>query len=342
MKIAVGARPYDGPWGGGNRFVAALCEALTERGDAVVHDLKDGDIDIILLMDPRTRSPNVSFGAGAILRYLQTRNAGAIVVHRVNECDERKGEPFINHLLARANYVADATVFIAAWLAELPVWRNNLREPWYVVRNGADERIFNADRFKPWNGQEPLKLVTHHWGYHPMKGFDIYTQIDRMIGDSRWSGRLEFTYVGQLPRDFKFVSARYIAPLDGRQLADELASHHVYVSGSINEPAGMHHIEGAMAGLPLLYRESGALPEYCRGFGISFAGPADFEAALTKLMVDYPDLVARMPGYPWTAARMIHDWIAVFDRLLAQRGDLIERRRLWRQPLRALATQLPL
>ena len=70
MKVAVGSRPFDGAWGGGNRFAAALCEALTDRGHAVVHDLSDRDIDIVLLTDPRTRSPNVCFGAGAIFRYL--------------------------------------------------------------------------------------------------------------------------------------------------------------------------------------------------------------------------------------------------------------------------------
>jgi len=341
MKLAIGARPYDGPWGGGNRFVAAICEALAAQGHTVVHELADGDIDIILIMDPRKRVPNVSFDAGAILRYLQFTNPNAIVVHRVNECDERKGEPFINDKLVRANYVADATVFIAAWLADLPVWRRHLRQPWFVVRNGADQRIFNAARFQPWNGDGPLKLVTHHWGYHPMKGFDIYSAIDRMMGDPRWSGRLSFTYVGQLPRDFKFANARYIAPLDGQALADELASHHAYVTGTINEPAGMHHIEGAMSGLPLLYRQSGALPEYCDGFGVSFTGPDDFETALTKLMAEYRPLLTRLPAYPWTAVRMTHDWIALFEKLHSQRDDLLKHRRLWRQPLRALATQIP-
>ena len=99
MKVAIGMRPYVGAWGGGNRFVAALTEALAASGHTVVHMLDDADIDIILLIDCRTRSPNVSFGAGAILRYLAVRNPAALAVHRVNECDERKGERFINHKL---------------------------------------------------------------------------------------------------------------------------------------------------------------------------------------------------------------------------------------------------
>ena len=178
VKVAIGSKPYDGPWGGGNRFVSALCEALAERGHEVVHELDDADIDFILMIDPRVRSPNVCFGAGAILRYLAFRNPNAIVIHRINECDERKNEPFINHKLVRANYVADATVFVGEWLTRLPVWRQHLRSPWFVMRNGADTRIFNAAGYRPWTGEGPLKLVTHHWGYHPMKGFDVYAALD--------------------------------------------------------------------------------------------------------------------------------------------------------------------
>jgi glycosyltransferase involved in cell wall biosynthesis len=341
VKVAIGSRPYDGPWGGGNRFVASLCEALKAQGHSVVHELSDRDIDIILIVDPRRRSPNVCFSSGAVLRYLQFTNADAIVIHRINECDERKNEPFINHILVRANYMADVTVFIGDWLAELPIWREHLRPPWYVIRNGADTQIFNNKFFRPWSGEGPLKLVTHHWGYHPMKGFDIYEAIDRMLGDPQWAEKIEFTYVGQLPPGYRFANTQYVPPLDGAKLAAGLAAHHAYVTGSINEPAGMHHIEGALVGLPLLYRESGALPEYCQGFGVPFMGPEDFADALISLIAEYPRLVAAMSRYPWTAERMTRDWIALFENVLASRDSLLSGRRLWREPWRALATQIP-
>lgn len=341
MKIAVGSRPYAGPWGGGNRFVAALCEALGGAGHHVVHELSDRDIDVILLTDPRPRSPNVCFAAGGILRYLGLRNPDAIVVHRVNECDERKNEPFINHKLVRANYVADATVFVGEWLTRLPVWRANLRSPWFVVRNGADTRVFNAALHRPWTGEGPLRLVTHHWGYHPMKGFDVYRLIDRMLGDPVWRDRIAFTYVGQLPNGFAFKNARYVAPLDGEDLAAELQSHHAYVTASINEPGGNHQNEGALCGLPLLYRESGCMPEYCKGFGIAYNGPDDFGAALERLMSDYSSISVRMSGFPYTAERMTREWLALFEALLLDRKSLVSHRRLWRNPWSALASQIP-
>ena len=342
MKVAIGSRPYDGPWGGGNRFVAALCEALTNGGHAVVHSLSDADIDIILMIDPRVRSPNVAFGPGAIMRYLTWKNSNAIVIHRVNECDERKQQAFINDKLVRANLVADVTVFVGGWMKELPVWREHLRERHFVIHNGADTRLFNRRYFKPWDGKGPFKLVTHHWGNHPMKGLDVYQAIGRMVASNAPPEGLQFTYVGNLPSALPLDGVRHVAPLDGEPLARELASHHAYVTGSINEPGGNHQNEGALCGLPLLYRNSGCMPEYCEGFGVGFGGPDDFSNALDRLMCDYAQFVARMSAYPWTADRMTSEWLSLFEVLHKDRDAVKRNRRLWRNPLQALVKQVSL
>jgi hypothetical protein len=339
MKVAMGSRPYDGPWGGGNRFVVALCQALSAAGHTVVYSLDDSDIDIILMIDPRVRSPNVCFGAGAILRYLAFRNPNAIVIHRINECDERKGEAFINRKLVRANYVADVTVFVGRWLVDLPVWQTHLREPWFVIHNGADARVFHSRGFTFWIGSGPLTLVTHHWGYHPMKGFDVYEGIDRMLAEPEWKDRIAFTFIGNLPKGFRFEHARYVPPLDGEALVEKLSSHHAYVTASINEPGGNHQNEGALCGLPLLYRESGCMPEYCAGYGISFSGPADFAAALSKLMTGYRGFAEKMTSYPNTASRMTKEWIALFEQSIGRRDELLARRHLSRDLWSALKTQ---
>ncbi len=339
MKIALGQRTADGPWGGGNRFMAALTEALTQRGNQVVFDLEHPDIDIILLTDPRARNPNVSFTPRQVFRYLQ-RHPDAVVVHRINECDERKGTRTMNARLKLGNYVADHTVFIGSWLVGLDLWRRET--PHNVFLNGADERIFGAKTSRPWNGAEPFRLVTHHWGAHALKGFDVYARLDEMLCAPQWAKRLTFTYVGNLPSGFRFRQAHHLDPLDGPALAGELCRHHGYITASINEPAGMHHIEGALCGLPLLFRNSGALPEYCAGYGEMFDGPSDMPAALERLLVGYGSHRKALASYPHTATRMLQDYLSLFDDLMARRSEITKRRCLWRKPLVALAMQLPL
>jgi len=339
MKIAIGYRLQSGPWGGGNSFVIALSDALEHAGHSVVFDLTDSDIDIILLIDPRGHLPLFSFGAGAILRYLALRTTKAVVVHRINECDERKNTKHMNKLLTRANYCADHTVFVGSWLRDLPTWRAAPRGESSVILNGADTGIFHARGFVPWNGQEPLKLVTHHWGGNRMKGFDIYERLDAMLVDESWASRLRFTYVGNLPKGFRFRHARYVAPLSGEALANELRSHHAYITASINEPGGNHQNEGALCGLPLLFRESGCLPEYCTGFGVPFS-PETFETALDRLFADYDAMAARMGAYPHTAERMTASWLKLVETLFSRRENYTEQRNLFRSPYLFLRNQI--
>lgn len=339
MKVAIGYHLQEGPWGGGNQFARSLAEALQRRGDTVRFDLADADIDIIVLTDPRARSASVSFGAGAIQRYLLLKNRRALVFHRINECDERKGTRRMNLMLRQANYCADHTIFIASWLKDLDVWGRDTAST--VILNGADERVFNRTRYARWDGQGPLRLVTHHWGGNRMKGFDIYEILDRLLARDEWKNRIEFTYIGNLPEGFSFSNARYLQPMQGQVLARELSCHHVYVTASVNEPAGMHHIEGAMCGLPLLYRRSGALPEYCEGFGVGFDS-SDFMAALRQMLEQYPSHADRMASYSRTAEQMCAEYITLFDRMLAQRNAILHARRPWRNPWLVLRNQFPL
>lgn len=340
MKLAIGFHTTCGPWGGGNRFVKSLTESLTMAGHTVCETLDEPDLDLILVMDPRWRHPNVTFTTGAVLRYLMIRNPNAIVVHRINECDERKSGKTMNDKLRLANYCADHTVFVGAWLRDLDLW-DRRRAASSVITNGADTRIFNPVGNRPWDGSGPLKLVTHHWGNHWMKGFDVYTQLDELLAAPEWRERLEFTYIGNLPKGFSFRHARHVAALDGQALADELRRHHGYVTGSINEPGGNHQNEGALCGLPLLYRRSGCLPEYCDGYGVGFDA-GKFEAALISYLRAYAGLVPRMAHYPHTALHTTLAYRELFERLMERRKDIVGARRLWRSPWRVFRNQLPM
>lgn len=339
MKIALNTRPHDGPWGGGNRFVVAINAALAAAGHTAVTRL-DADVDAVVIVDPRARNPLVTFTAGAVLRHLAWRNPRMVVVHRINECDERKGTTHMNRRLRLANYAADHTVFIAGWLRDLAVWRREA--PDSVIHNGGDARVFNAKGFTPWGGQGPLSLVTHHWGAHELKGFDIYRRIDALLDDPAWRERLRFTYVGNIPASAGLRNIVIVPPLDGDALADELRRHHGYLTASQNEPGGMHHVEGALCGLPLLFRRSGALPEYCTPYGVGFDGPHDFDSALAHYISEYPRLVPLLRTYPYDAALTCSRWLDLLQRLVAERDAIAARRRVWRDPLAFLANQVPL
>ena len=170
-----------------------------------------------------------------------------------------------------------------------------------------------------------------------MKGFDIYQRLDKLLATEPYKDKISFTYIGNLPKGFKFHNATYIEPMQGEDLAAAIRQHHVYLTASRNEPGSNHQNEGANCGLPLLYRESGCLPEYCDGFGISFR-EGNFEQKLREMMETYDYWADRMRDYPHTAERTCEAYYDLFARLLERRDVIVKRRKWWRSPIWLLRT----
>ena len=141
-RIAFNMRPVESPWGGGNWWLTQTADDLRGHGYDVGFDLRDPAG--IVLVDPRVGG-NVVFGADEIKAH-RGRHPEARVLHRINECDLRKGTNEIDALLAEANRVADHTVFISAWLRDYHGARwFDLARPHSVISNGADDAVFNPD-----------------------------------------------------------------------------------------------------------------------------------------------------------------------------------------------------
>lgn len=328
MKISIGMKLREGPWGGGNQFGLALKKAFESRGIEVVHHLKDPDIDFILLCEPRRKLKISAYSDREIFGYLARTNSRAIVIHRINECDERKGTRDVNGRLLTANCCADHTVFVSEWLRQLFISHGFQGRRSSVILNGSDASIFNSAGYREWNGQGPLRLVTHHWSGHWMKGFDIYQRLDQMMGEDRYGQRYSFTYIGGKPPDFQFKNSRYIEPTSGVALANLLKEHHVYVTASRNEPGGNHQNEGASCGLPVLYLRSGCMPEYVNDFGLGY-DEADFEDRLEEMRGRYAEIRTRLPAFDRTSDRMAENYTNLIEELAETREAILKDRAIW-------------
>ena len=71
----------------------------------------------------------------------------------------------------------------------------------------------------------------------------------------------------------------------------------------------MHHIEGALCGLPILYRNSGSLPEYCEGYGVSFDNDINVVRALKKIIFNYNYFKDKVLFYDRTAEKMCEEYL---------------------------------
>lgn len=315
MKVSIGSRIVDGPWGGGNLFVENMTNFLIKNGHKVIYDLSEPDIDLILLTDPRSRKESSStFNHLEISKYKKYVKNNVVVVQRINECDERKGTDAINQFYLEASNSADHIIFVSSWLRDIYLNLGMVKEKTSVILAGANSEIFNADGSDAWNKKEKLKLLTHHWSNHKNKGFKIYKKLDDLLVTSQWKKKIEFTYIGNVNEEYKFQNTRVLPPLAGKELADEIREHHIYITASENEPSGNHHIEAAQCGLPILYIESGGIPEYCENFGLSFT--EDFEKKLEYIIENYDEYKDPMSNYPFNSEKMCKEFYSLFTNLL--------------------------
>lgn len=325
MKVSIGTNIKDGPWGGGNLFAINLKNHLHSKGFKVVNNLDDDDIDIILITEPRRTSESSAFTHIDVQKYLKFVNSETLVMHRINECDERKNTKYLNKYMINANKVADYTVFVSTWLKNLYENQGISTKNNHVVLAGANKEIFNNNDYVPWDGSEEMRIVTHHWGANWNKGFDVYTNLDKLISSKKWQNKISFTYIGNLPKNFKFENTKVIKPLSGENLAEAIKKNHIYLTASINEPSGNHHIEGAQCGLPLLYIDSGGIPEYCSGFGEIF-DKYNFEQKLEKIMNEYLENVENMKNYPNNSDIMCTEFENYFIEMIDNKENLLHQR----------------
>ncbi len=314
LKISFNVKPKTGPWGGGNLFIENLKNFLESNGHQVVFHLFDSDIDIILVVDPRLLSESVLFTMKEIEFYKKYINKNCKVVHRINECDERKNTSGLNEYYLKANNVADYTVFVSEWIQNLYIDFGFSKKNYSVIMSGSNNLIFNnMDRAK-WNKDEPLRIVTHHWGDNLNKGFDVYEYLDEQIY-KHYQDKLIFTYIGNVNKNIIFKGSNIIAPKAGIELSRLIKENHIYLTASINEPSGNHHIEAAQCGLPILYRNSGGIPEFTDGFGISFNGLEDFIESLDKIKNKYEYFFDKLTTYPYNSNIMCQDYLDLFNEL---------------------------
>ena len=132
-----------------------------------------------------------------------------------------------------------------------------------------------------------------------------------MMNNNFWKNRIEFTFIGNLPSNFYFENTKYLKPLSGLELAQELKSHNLYITGSLNEPSGNHHIEAAQCGLPILYIDSGGVPEFASSYGLSF-DLSNIEVTLNKIIKNYDFYFEKIKSYPFNSTKMSKDYLNLF------------------------------
>jgi len=321
MKISIGSQIIDGPYGGGNEFIKNLSIYFESMNHIVLNDLSSNDIDLILLTNPLPDSETSTFNNFDIDFYLTFVNPNALVFQRINECDERKNTRNLNNRLNKYNKNVDINIFVSQWL------KNNFEEyelskkPAFVVKGGPSNKIFNMNDKLSWDGKGKIKIVTHHWSDNLMKGYNFYKYVDELLNNQKYQELFEFTIIGNTPKSIEFKNSTIIPPLSGDDLANELKKNHIYLTASINEPSGNHHMEGAMCGLPIMFINSGGIPEYCNRYGVETT-KSSFLKSLEEIKKNYNILFENLHSYEYTFENASREFLNIFENSLNNKHEI--------------------
>jgi glycosyltransferase involved in cell wall biosynthesis len=315
-KIAISAEPVFGPWGGGNQWLLQVARYLNYSGYEVRYDLDSSDIDCIFIQH-NGLTGKMTFGYNEIAEYKE-KNPNVRIIHRINDNDIRKRTEEMDALMSVFNKLADFTIFISEWLLDYhaELWFDRSK-PHLSIINGADPSVYHPIGSPTWDGEEPFRLITHHWADNPMKGFAHYAMIDDAIAAGTLTG-VELWVVGRWPRDLTWKTAQTFPPANGPDLGHLLRQCHGYVTASLWEPGGMHFIEGLQCGLPIAFHEDGGgIPEVASQYGVSFRD--DPAGAVRALMADYKTHRQNTLLYPPSGDGMCLAYREVLQYVLAMR-----------------------
>ena len=286
MKIMFNRPTKREPWGGGTHFITGLYEYFLSMGHDVVFSLEPG-ISIIFMFDPR---PNVGGDCVNSIYKYKLGNPECKVIQRINDTDKARplDEPWRDRLLLYANQVADHTIFISRWIRDYYIDKGfDTSKNHTVIVNGCNKSWYFPKKEKTLN-IEKINLITHHWSDNFMKGFDIYNFLDRFVESN---DKFSFSYMGRYNKDYSPKNINLIDPTYGPDVGRILREADIYITAARWEACGMHHIEAARCGLPVLYHsDGGGIPEVCMNHGVEFSNTDDFEKSLEMIIDQYGNI----------------------------------------------------
>jgi len=291
------------PWGGGIHFLADLIDYLKEKGHKITFKLKKKIDLIFILTNFRELDPK-------ILKYKE-KNPDTKVLQRINISDISKNVDYQDKLVLGINKIADETIFISNWLAEYYKGKS-FNKNYHVIYNGCDRNYFYPKENKKLG--EGINLVTHHWSSNWMKGFDIYAALDKVLANR---DDISFTYIGNYSDKYFPKNTKLIPPLHRRDLGDELRRYDIYLTASRWEACGMHHIEGACCGLPVLFhKDGGGINESCKNYGIEYSDIPSLLDGLEQIKRNYQDFRNRITYEFLSTKRCCDDYYNIIKKML--------------------------
>ena len=253
-------------------FVGNLMEWMDRRAVAYTTDL-NGDYDVLFtnswVIAPRT------------VRHVKRHRPDVRVVHRVDgAATDYGGNPESDRVQARVNLLADATVFQSHYS------RYSTREKFRLIIHdgGVIYNPVNVSQFTPAGTRRDLPsgrplVASASWSLNRGKGTWQIQQLAKSHPE------VVFVLCGRFDLTDPPENIVQLGHLSRAQIAEALRSCDVFLNLSENDPCPNVVLEALASGLPVLYRDSGGVPELVGDCGLAVTLES-FKPCLDRLLAD--------------------------------------------------------
>ncbi len=286
-KICFNYKTVEGPWGGGNSFVRNLKKYLAQMPDMQIVEDEDQDYDLFF-MNQLNRGPGRKkgrtqfispwelarihkYGHPSFLKMLSSllsgRRDGKKIVARLTNLRSHsynQNYSYRDWMLLNALKHTDMDIFQSEYIKGVFCRAGYSKKNCVVIYNGVNQKIFNLDGKKFWDGNYPVKVFSTAFASRESKRFDL-------IADFSELANVECTHIGTWPDGTNPKKVKLLGKMpqaDFIRLFKEEA--HIFLHPAEKDICPNGVIEALSTGLPVIFRNPGGTGEIVGDCGAEF------------------------------------------------------------------------
>ena len=275
LRLFIYFQTIDKPWGGGNQFLRAFKNFISEskKGEVDLVSNIDGEYDICL-MNSWNRGPELyldlkaitnlkKFGYSKFRKSIFRKHPRKKIVHRLDGLRAVYINQFHDgdRLQLDAMALADHIIFQSQHCLESFQKYGYDKNNYSIIYNGANQNIFNSTNKAFWDGSSDLKVISCSWSQNPLKGFSEIARFSEIEG-------IKSYFVGRWPKDIDPKKVNLLPPLPQKELSFYYKNCDVFLHAAKNDPCPNVAFEALSSGLPMLFHNSGGTPEIASQYGL--------------------------------------------------------------------------
>lgn len=312
MKVFVYYETTNEPWGGINTFFKNFKKYCKGRKDVELVDDINADYDIFLI-GSAYYAPGKLIDIDIIKAIKQKKKVKIIIRldglrsyynSKLDEMDKKQFE-LLN--------ISDFVVFQSEYSHKCFKKSGYNKHNYSIIYNGVDNELFNDNEKEYELKSDKIKILSVNWSSNINKGYDIISSFAN-------NRNIEMLFVGNWNNDVKTKNIKLLPPMDHIRLAQLYKTSDLFLHPALHDACPNVVVEALSSGLPVLFRESGGVPELVKDCGIKLPdiiSDRNVEEVINRFFKNYSEYAKKVKNRQneFSFENVINNYLSVFKKV---------------------------